>query len=84
MYGMGRDMCQYAGKVPRKEDAQGGRIRREYAEHLKNEKYAHLAHQFDFYPIGFERFSSWGPSAINILDKILANVPSCEEDVPRI
>ena len=42
----------------------------EYAERLKNEKYVHLAHQFDFYPIGFETFGSWGPSAMDILDQI--------------
>ena len=40
------------------------------AERLKNEKYSHLAHQFDFYPIGFQTFGSWGPSAMDILDQI--------------
>ena len=42
----------------------------EHAEQLKTEKYAHLAHQFDFYLIGFETFASWGPSAMDILDQI--------------
>ena len=42
----------------------------EYAKRLKNENYAHLAHQFDFYPIGFQTFGSWGPSAMDILDQI--------------
>ena len=42
----------------------------EHAEQLKNEKCAHLTHQFDFYPIGFETFGSWGPSAMDILDQI--------------
>ena len=33
-------------------------------------KYAGLADRFDFYPIGFETFGSWGPSAIDILGQI--------------
>ena len=42
----------------------------EYAERLRNKKYANLAHKFDFHPIGFEKFGSWGPSAMDILDQI--------------
>ena len=53
----------------------------EYAEQLKNEKYAHLANQFDFYPIGFEMFGSWGPSAMDILDQIGKRIKEHTGDV---
>ena len=42
----------------------------EYAEQQKPEKYAGLMNQYDFYPIGFETFDSWGASAIDILAQI--------------
>ena len=42
----------------------------DYAEDEKVKKYAGLADRFDFYPIGFETFGSWGPSAIDILGQI--------------
>ena len=42
----------------------------EDAEREKNKKYAHLADQYIFYPIGFETIGSWGPSAREILQPI--------------
>ena len=42
----------------------------EDAEREKNKKYAHLADQYIFYPIGFETIGSWGPSARDIIQQI--------------
>ena len=41
---------------------------------LKVEKYAGLQGQYDFYPIGFETFGSWGPSAVDILNQVCRRI----------
>ena len=42
----------------------------ENAERKKTEKYRDLGSQYLFYPVGFETFGTWGPSATELLEAI--------------
>ena len=42
----------------------------ENAERKKTEKYSDLGSQYLFYPVGFETFVTWGPSATELLQAV--------------